>query len=71
MAATATNIEVLQKNGIVAKQHNISVRDQARLNSLTDSEIKALISVKQKLGVAMLKKTSKDGRFPHPDTSSF
>ena len=66
-----TNIEKMQKSGLVLKKHNISEGDQKLLNSLSASEVKALISVKKKLGTAFMKKIHKGGRYPHPDTSSF
>ena len=66
-----TNIETMQANGLVLKKHKISEADQKLLNSLSASEVKALISVKEKLGESFLKKIHKGGRFPHPDNSSF
>ena len=66
-----TNIEVMQEAGLVAKKHKISEEDQKRLNSLSASEVKALISIRGKLGDTFLKKIHKGDRFPHPNTSGF
>ena len=66
-----TNIETMQEAGLVLKNHKISAGDQKLLNSLSASEVKALISVKKKLGDSFMKKIHKGGRYPHPDTSSF
>ena len=66
-----TNVEVLQGAGIVHKNHTMNEHDQKLLNSLSKSEVDALISIKNKLGEDFLRKTTKDGRFPHPDTSAF
>jgi len=71
MAVAATNIEKMQKLGLVAKPHHITEGDQKLINSLSDSEISALVSMRKKLGDPLLKKIHKGGRFPHPDTSSF
>ena len=69
--AAETNIKELQEHGIIAKNHKLTADDQTIVNKLSKSEVKALISVKQKLGVEMLKKTARDGVFPHPDSISF
>jgi len=66
-----TNIEVMQQNGLVAKKHKISEDDQKLLNSLSASEVKALISIRGKLGDKFLSKIHKGGKFPHPNTAGF
>ena len=71
MATEKKNIEQLQHAGIIAKQHNLTAEDQTKINSLTEHEIAALISVRHKLGDDMLKKTAKGGQFPHPDSFSY
>ena len=71
MATAKKNIEQLQHAGIIAKQHNLTADDQTRINSLTEQEVAALISAKNKLGDDMLKKTAKGGQFPHPDSFSY
>ncbi len=60
-----------KKAGIIAAKHNLTDGDQAKVNSLTGDEVAALISTKQKLGDALLKKTAKGGKFPHPDSFSY
>ena len=69
--ATTTNVQRLQKAGIIAAKHNLTEADQAKVNSLTESEVSALISARQKLGDALLKKSAKGGKFPHPDSFSY
>ena len=69
--AAKTNVEQLQKAGIIAAKHNLTPGDQAKVNSLTDHEVAALISARQKLGDALIKKTAKGGKFPHPDSFSY
>jgi hypothetical protein len=71
MTDTETNVEILQKAGIVHKQTTMNEHDEGLLNSLTPAEVRCLITIKNKLGVEYLKKCSKGGRFPHPDTSAF
>ena len=71
MKAGTSNIETMQAHGLILKKHKISEGDQKLLNSLSASEVKALISVKNKLGEPFLRKIHKGGRFPHPNTSSF
>ena len=66
-----TNVQILQKAGIVHKQTTMNKNHQAVLNSLTPEEVQTVIAIKKKLGVAYLRKVSKGGRFPHPDTSVF
>ena len=69
--ATKTNVQQLQKAGIIAAKHNLTEADQAKVNGLTESEVSALISARQKLGDALLKKSAKGGKFPHPDSFSY
>jgi len=69
--AAKTNVEQLQKAGIIAEKHTLTQGDQAKVNSLTEQEVAALISARQKLGDALIKKTAKGGKFPHPDSFSY
>jgi hypothetical protein len=69
--ATKTNVQRLQKAGIIAVKHNLTEADQAKVNGLTESEVSALISARQKLGDALIKKSAKGGKFPHPDSFSY
>jgi len=71
MASKSTNIDVLKKAGIVAASHKITQADQEKINGLSADEVKALISVKNKLGAAILKKTAKGGKFPHAASLSY
>lgn len=68
---SVSNIEQLQKAGIIAKKHNLTKTDSESINKLSQDEIDALISVKNQLGVKMLQKTAKGGKFPHPDSFSY
>jgi len=69
--ATKTNVQRLQKAGIIAVKHNLTEADQAKVNGLTESEVLALISARQKLGDALIRKSAKGGKFPHPDSFSY
>ena len=69
--ATKTNVQRLQKAGIIAAKHNLTEADQAKVNSLSESEVSALISARQKLGDALIRKSAKGGKFPHPDSFSY
>lgn len=69
--ATKTNVEELQKAGVIAARHKITQADQEKINGLTPHEVSALISAKSKLGTALLKKTAKGGQFPHPDSMTY
>ncbi len=66
-----SNVEQLQKAGIIAKKHKLTVADQTAINKLSQTEIDSLISVKNQLGAKTLQKTSKGGKFPHPDSVSY
>lgn len=66
-----TQVEKLQKGGVIATPHQISEQDQAAINGLSDDEVNTLISVKNKLGEDFFKKTAEGGQFPHVGTVSF
>ena len=65
------NVEKLQQAGVIATPHAIEPQDVTAINSLSESEVDALISVKNKLGDDFFKKTAQDGQFPHVGTVSF
>ena len=68
---STSQVEKLQKGGVIATPHQISPEDVDAINSLHDSEVDALISVKNKLGDDFFKKTAEGGQFPHVGTVSF
>jgi hypothetical protein len=59
-------MERLKDAGIVHPQHTMSEHDQRLVETLSKEEVEALISVKHKLGDDFVKKTMKEGKFPHP-----
>jgi hypothetical protein len=72
MAQAGTSaVEQMIAAGLIHKQHKISESDLKALNSLSPTEVKALSSIRAKLGDSVLKKVHKGGRFPHPASSSF
>lgn len=53
---TKTNLEQLQEAGLVDKDYKFTEEEKAAIESLTDAEVNHLISSKQKLGDAFIKK---------------
>ena len=53
---TKTNLEQLQEAGLIDPKHKFSDEEKAAIESLTDAEVNHLISSKQKLGEAFIKK---------------
>jgi len=58
-AKKASNVEKLQKGGIVAKGHQLSASESALLEKLSATEVNALIAAKGKLGKAFIDKHAK------------
>jgi hypothetical protein len=50
-----TKFDKLVKNGIIVTPESFSEDDKKQINGLDDAEVKALISVRSKLGDAFLK----------------
>ena len=63
---TGPNMERLTEAGIVHPQHTMSEQDQQLVEKLSKEEVEALISIRHKLGDDFIKKTAKEGKFPHP-----
>lgn len=53
---TKTNLEQLQEAGLVDKDYKFTEEEKAAIESLTNAEVNHLISSKQKLGDAFIKK---------------
>ena len=53
---TKTNLEQLQQAGLVDKDYEFTAEEEAAIESLTDAEVNHLISSKEKLGEAFIKK---------------
>lgn len=53
---TKTNLEQLREAGLVDKDYKFSDDEKAAIESLSDAEVSHLISSKQKLGDAFVKK---------------
>jgi hypothetical protein len=53
---TKTNLEQLQQAGLVDKDYKFTAEENAAIESLTDAEVNHLISSKEKLGDAFIKK---------------
>jgi hypothetical protein len=51
-----TNLEQLQQAGLVDKDYNFTAEEKAVIESLTPAEVNHLISTKEKLGEAFIKK---------------
>lgn len=51
-----TNLEQLQQAGLVDHDYEFTAEENAAIESLTDAEVNHLISTKQKLGEAFIKK---------------
>ena len=68
---TESTIDKLQKLKLIPKDHTLSANDQKLLETLSDSEVAALASVRTKLGARRLARVTKSGHFPHPDTVGF
>ena len=51
-----TNLERLQEAGLVDEDYKFTAEEKATIESLTDAEVNHLISSKQKLGDAFVKK---------------
>ncbi len=53
---TKTNLEQLQQAGLVEEDYKFSAEEEAAIESLTEAEVNHLISSKEKLGEAFIKK---------------
>ena len=53
---TKTNLEQLQEAGLVDKDYKFTAEENAAIESLTGAEVNHLISSKEKLGEAFIKK---------------
>jgi hypothetical protein len=51
-----TNLEQLQQAGLVDKDYEFTAEEKAVIESLTPAEVNHLISTKEKLGEAFIKK---------------
>ena len=51
-----TNLEQLQQAGLVDNDYEFTAEENAAIESLTDAEVNHLISTKEKLGEAFIKK---------------
>jgi hypothetical protein len=51
-----TNLEQLQQAGLVDEDYEFTAEENATIESLTDAEVNHLISTKEKLGEAFIKK---------------
>jgi hypothetical protein len=68
----STNFEKLHQAGIVGVPHAITADDEDAINSLSDSEVDALISVKSKLSAPSAESVSAAAGPPRPvGTMSF
>ena len=66
-----TKLSTLQKAGLVHRRHTLSDKEIAIIERLTPAEVRTLKRVKIKLGTRLLRKTAKEGKFPHPDSFAF
>ena len=53
---TNTNLEQLQQAGLVDEDYKFTAEEKAAIESLTNAEVNHLISSKEKLGDAFIKK---------------
>ena len=62
------NIDQLREGGVAHPKHDFTDEEIERLESLSEEEVQALISVKQKLGHDLVTKQHGADDETHPDT---
>jgi hypothetical protein len=55
-----SNLETLKAAGVVPDNHTLSDTDCSTIENLSDQEVQALISLKQKLGDEFVQRNSRD-----------
>lgn len=63
-----TNVEQLQKAGLIVTRHPLTPEEEKSVNDLTQPEVDALISVRAKLGDKFFERKVHDGDSHHMGT---